>query len=76
MFLVCKLQKLDSPGEWFYNVTAKMLYLYPSGTLPNEGIGTVLESLIEVHGRMDSPVVNVTLMNLEFAHTTTTFFRL
>ena len=49
MLLVCKLQKLDSPGEWFYNATTKMLYLYPSGTLPTEGIGTVLESLIEVH---------------------------
>ena len=68
MFLVCK------SGEWFYNATTKMLYLYPNGTLPTEGIGTILESLIEVHGRMDSPVVNVTLMDLEFAHTTTTFF--
>ena len=36
MFLVCKL---DSPGEWFYNATTKMLYLYPNGTLPTECMG-------------------------------------
>ena len=66
-------EELDSPGEWFYNQSTKTLYLYPNGSLPTEGIGTNLESLIEIRGSTDSLVVNVTLLNLEFAHSATTF---
>ena len=68
-------EELDSPGEWFYNDTEKRLYLYPNGTLPTEGIGTVLDRVVEVVGSMQSPVIDVSINNITFAHTATTFLQ-
>ena len=68
-------EELDAPGEWFYNETEQKLYLYPNGTLPKEGIGTVLDHAVEVWGSMESPVIHVTITNITFAHTATTFLR-
>ncbi len=45
---------LDAPGEWFYNETEMKLYLYPNGTFPTNGIGTVHKRLFNVQGSMDS----------------------
>ena len=66
-------EELDSPGEWYYNETEEKLYFYPNGSLPHNGIGSVMDTLFSVRGTMESPVLNVTLMNIELAHTATTF---
>jgi hypothetical protein len=69
------MEELDSPGEWFYDHTTMKLYLYPNGSLPTEGVGTVLDEAIGIRGTMDSPVKGVSIMNVVFAHTATTFLK-
>ena len=68
-------EELDSPGEWFYNASSKMLYLFPNGTLPTRGVGTALDRVIQVKGSMESLVTNVTIANVTIAHSATTFLR-
>ena len=68
-------EELDAPGEWFYNEIEQKLYLYPNDTLPSEGIGTVLDRAVEVVGIMQFPVTQVSITNITFAHTATTFLR-
>ena len=69
------MEELDSPGEWFYNHTTMKLYLYPNGSLPTEGIGTVFDEAIGIRGTKNSPVKGVSIMNVVFAHTATTFLK-
>ena len=66
-------EELDSPGEWFLNFEDKTLFLYPNGTLPSEGIGTVLDKMIIIEGSQDLPVTNFTISNIKFTHSTPTF---
>ena len=69
------MEELDSPNEWFYDDASKTLYLYPNGSLPSVGVGTVLDELIGFRGTSDLPVRNVSVRNLIFAHTATTFLK-
>jgi len=65
---------LDSPGEWFYDTNRKILYYAQNGTsLPEEGVAPVLDELITITGTQDQPVINITIANLTFAHTSTTY---
>ena len=67
-------EELDSPNEWFYNETTKVLYFYPNSTsLPEVGIGTVLDQLLVVKGTPDEPVMQIGFTNLTFAHAASTF---
>ena len=69
------LEELDAPNEWYYDDQNQSLYLYPNGSAPMSGIGTVLDRLINIQGSMDDPVYNITITNLTFAHTATTFLK-
>ena len=69
------MEELDSLEEWFYDEKTKMLYYFPNTSLPETGIGTVLETLFFLQGTKDLPVINITLVNLTFAHTVSTFLR-
>ena len=63
------LEFLDSPGEWYLDETAKVLYYMP---LWGEDINTAvvelpqLESLIEITGAPGSPVSNIVFQGLTF----------
>ena len=51
-----------------------ILYFVQNGTnLPDEGVGPVLDQLISVMGSQDKPVINISITNLVFAHTATTY---
>ena len=69
-------EELDAPGEWFYDKTEQKLYLFPNGTddLPSNGFGTLLQRLLNIRGTTDSPVYNITLMNVTFTQTEPTYF--
>ena len=66
-------EELDSPGEWFLDYNTHKLYLYPNSTLPTEVIGTYLNVLISIKGSQTNPVQNITISDVTFAHTATTF---
>ena len=66
-------EELNSPGEWFYNETEMKLYLYPNGSLPTSGVGTMLKRLFNVQGSMDLPVKNIQFKNITFTQTEPTF---
>ena len=66
-------EELDSPGEWFLDYDKQKLYLYPNGTLPTEAVGTNLEVIISIIGSQSYPVKNMTINNITFAHSATTF---
>ena len=68
-------EELDSPGEWYFDDVNKVLFLYPNGSLPSEGIGTVLDQLISIRGSLEEPVRNIALTNLTIAHSATTFLK-
>ena len=67
------MEELNAPNEWFYNDTTKTLYFFPNGSLPETGIGSVLDQLFIVEGTSDLPVTQVTFTNLTFTHTASTF---
>ena len=66
-------EELDSPGEWFLNYDTHKLYLYPNSTLPTEVVGTNLNVLISIKGSQSNPVQNITISDVTFAHSATTF---
>ncbi|XP_065920298.1 uncharacterized protein [Dysidea avara] len=67
-------EELDSPGEWYCDSDHMILYFVQNGTsLPDEGVGPVLDQLIAVMGSQDKPVTNITIANLVFAHSATTY---
>ena len=68
-------EELDSPSEWYFDDIDKKLFFYPNGSLPSEGIGTVLDQLIRIQGDQQEPVRDITLTNLTFAHSATTFLK-
>lgn len=68
------MEELDAPNEWFYDDSNKVLYYFPnSSSLPQAGVGSLLDQLFTVQGTPDEPVVQVTFANLTFAHTASTF---
>ena len=67
-------EELDCPGEWYYDSDHMILYYVQNGTsLPDEGVGPVLDQLIAVMGSQGKPVTNITIANVVFAHSTTTY---
>jgi hypothetical protein len=68
------IEEIDSPREWFFNETTRVLYYMPNatanGTLDKQGMptgefkATGLKVLINMTGTMRQPVVNVTVAGL------------
>lgn len=69
-YLENALEFLDSPGEWYYDNQAKILYYYPSGDeLSGQIIIPQLTQLINISGKRDNKVRNIYFKNLTFEHT-------
>ena len=39
MWRTSQFELLNAPGEWFFDEATNLLYMYPNGSLPSEGIG-------------------------------------
>lgn len=71
-FLANALQLLDSPGEWWLDITNRKLYYWPrAGEDLQKAIVTapVLETLVQVEGTIDHPVSNIQFKGISFQHT-------
>ena len=66
-------EELDSPGEWFLDYDTRKLYFSPNGTLPTEAVGTNLEVILSIKGSQSFPVKNISINDITFAHSATTF---
>ncbi|KAA9034382.1 PDZ domain-containing protein [Ginsengibacter hankyongi] len=69
-------EELDSPGEWFYDYSAKTIYLYPpDGTDIKKSGFTIsqLTDLIHIRGSSSKPLKNITISNLSFTGTARSF---
>ena len=72
-FLANAIQFLDSPGEWFEDLSAGKIYYWPR---PGEDLAhakvfaPVLETLVRLEGTQDKPVANIQFNGITFSHTT------
>jgi hypothetical protein len=76
-------EEIDSPREWFYNETTRVLYYMPNasatGTLDANGlptgsfVATDLKVLINITGSKSKPVANVTIAGLTLRDTSYTY---
>ena len=69
-------EELDAPGEWWLDKDKQLLYYYPpKGVNLNDALIEVshLKNSIVLKGSMGSPLRNVQLLNLHFAHNERTF---
>ncbi|MBI5425244.1 MAG: right-handed parallel beta-helix repeat-containing protein [Opitutae bacterium] len=72
-FLSNSLVFLDSPGEWFADQRAGVVYYWPrenEDLARADVVAPALETLVRVAGTLDRPVEHVTIEGIEFAHTT------
>ena len=69
-FIENVLDELDAPGEWFYDSTAKQLYLWHNASSGAPADGTVeltqLHILVNQTGTKSNPVVGVSFLGVTF----------
>jgi len=71
-------EELDSPGEWYFDQKASVLYFYPPQNvdLINSKIEiSQLDHLIELRGNIKNPVKHININGLTFTQTNTTFMK-
>ena len=71
-FLQNALCLLDTPGEWFHDVTARRVYYWPrpgEDMLCANAIVPVQETLLDLSGTLDRPIRHLVFRGLSFAHT-------
>jgi len=69
-------EEVDVAGEYFLDSDAARIYLYPRhGDNLSSLVAPILEELLQVNGTSSSPVMNITVRGLQFAHTTTVFMK-
>ena len=75
------LEELDAPGEWYLSPNGTLYFNFNASINPNAApsqpalLATNLASVLTVSASVDAPAVNVSLLNLTFAHTAPTFMR-
>lgn len=71
-------EELDAPGEWFYDINTKTVYLYPPKATDLRKASICvgrLEELLVLKGDAARPLQNITIANIRFEQTNRTFMR-
>ena len=69
-------EELDTPGEWYLDPAAGILYFMPPPALDLRSAVVevpLLESVVRIVGTQGTPVRNLALDGFRFAHTTSTY---
>ena len=72
-FLANAIQFLDSPGEWFEDLSAGKIYYWPrvgEHLARAKVFAPVLDTVVDIEGTPDAPVANIQFKGITFAHTT------
>jgi hypothetical protein len=72
-FLANAIEFLDSPGEWFEDLSAGKIYYWPrddEDLNSAQVFAPVLETLVQISGTLDRPVSHLQFKGITFAHTT------
>ncbi|HEY4248669.1 MAG TPA: right-handed parallel beta-helix repeat-containing protein [Lacunisphaera sp.] len=72
-FFANALEFLDTPGEWFEDTKAGVVYYWPragNDLAHAEAVAPALETLVEISGTPDRPVAHVTFDGVGFAYST------
>ncbi|MCF0059024.1 PDZ domain-containing protein [Dyadobacter sp. CY356] len=65
-------EELDAPGEWFYDKTSKILFVYPRTGIDLTTAAIEISNLkhiVEIKGTPEKPIHNVTIKGIRFEHT-------
>ena len=66
-------EALDSPEEFYHDVTANKLYIFPNASLPSTVVAVTEESIISITGTQAAPVHDITIQGITFAGAAKTF---
>ena len=72
-FLANAIQFLDSPGEWFEDLSAGKIYYWPrdgEDMTRAKVFAPALETLVQIQGSPEKPVCNLQFKGIAFTHTT------
>jgi hypothetical protein len=72
-FLANAIELLDTPGEWFEDLTAGKVYYWPRADedlTQAQVVAPALETLVQVEGTLDRPVEHLAFRGITFAHAT------
>jgi hypothetical protein len=72
-FLANAIEFLDSPGEWFEDLSAGKIYYWPrdSENMTHAKVfAPTIETLVQIEGSSDKPVSNIQFKGITFTHTT------
>ena len=71
------LEELDTPGEWYYDAAAQLLYAYPNMTAAAWGNADItvpqLETVVAVVGTPAAPAVSISIEGVTITGSVTTF---
>ena len=75
-FIENVFEELDSPGEWYLDAAKAILYYYPpSGVSIDTALVEVpqIEQIVRFEGRQTEPVEWISVQDVRFAHTLSTY---